>query len=219
MKRSFFAACVAASVVISCNNEKTAGETNDPATDSTATVKTSADKNWVPIDSAAEMRVWTEIATPGRSHEVLAQSNGKWNGEATLWMSDGGESFKTKTSTENRMVMGGRYQVSNNKGDFMGMPFEGMSLTGYHNFKKKFVSSWIDNMGTGVLNMEGTYDSTSKAITFTGKMINPANGIECDMKEVYRILDNNTQVMEMYGPDRQTGKQYKTMEIRLTRDN
>jgi hypothetical protein len=48
-------------------------------------------------------------------------------------------------------------------------------------------------------------------------MIDPATGRECDFKEVYKIIDDNNQVMEMYGPDPKTGQQYKSMEIKLTR--
>jgi hypothetical protein len=31
------------------------------------------------------------------------------------------------------------------------------------------------------------------------------------------MVDDNTQVMEMYGPDMKTGKEYKNMEIKFTR--
>jgi hypothetical protein len=35
------------------------------------------------------------------------------------------------------------------------MPFEGISTLGYDNAKKTFFSTWIDNMGTGMMVMEG----------------------------------------------------------------
>lgn len=113
--------------------------------------------------------------------------------------------------------MGGRYQQSTFKGDFGGMPFEGTSTTGYDKGKKVFFSTWMDNMSTGIMNMEGTWDEATKSINFKGKMICPANGIECEMREVYKIIDDNTQVMEMYGPDMKTGKEFKSMEIKFTR--
>jgi len=117
----------------------------------------------------------------------------------------------------NKMVMDGRYQVSEAKGNMMGMPFHGMSTTGYDNHKKVFMSTWIDNMGTGVMKMEGPWDEATKSLTLTGKMIDPSTGRECEFKEVYKIIDDNNQVMEMYGPDPRTGKQFKNMEIKLTR--
>lgn len=48
-------------------------------------------------------------------------------------------------------------------------------------------------------------------------MICPANGKECEMREVYKIIDDNTQVMDIYGPDMKTGKEFKSMEIKFTR--
>ncbi|HVF81781.1 MAG TPA: DUF1579 family protein, partial [Flavisolibacter sp.] len=95
--------------------------------------------------------------------------------------------------------------------------FKGTSTTGYDNAKKVFFSNWMDNMSTGIMNMEGTWDEAAKAINFKGKMICPANGKECEMREVYKIIDDNTQVMEMYGPDMKTGKEYKSMEIKFTK--
>jgi hypothetical protein len=42
-------------------------------------------------------------------------------------------------------------------------------------------------------------------------------GKMCSMKETFTIIDDNTQKMEMYGPDPKTGKEYKMMEINLSR--
>ncbi len=44
--------------------------------------------------------------------------------------------------------------------------FEGMSLMGYDNAKKVFMSSWVDNMGSGIMQMEGTWDPNTKTINF-----------------------------------------------------
>jgi len=99
----------------------------------------------------------------------------------------------------------------------MGQPFTGTSITGYDNAKKVFISTWIDNMSTAMMNMEGTWDDATKAINFKGKMICPANGKACEMREVFKMVDDNTQLMEMYGPDMKTGKEYKSMEIKFTR--
>jgi hypothetical protein len=115
------------------------------------------------------------------------------------------------------MVMDGRYQVSEFSGEMMGSPFKGVSTTGYDNHKKVFFSTWIDNMGTGVMTMEGPWDAASKTMTLNGKYINPANGMDCEMKETFQLVDDNNQLMEMYGPDQMTGKQYKTMQIKFTR--
>ena len=68
------------------------------------------------------------------------------------------------------------------------------------------------------MNMSGPWDESSKTLTLTGKYpdINRP-GKECSMKEVFKVVDDNTQSMEMYGPDPKTGKEYKMMEIKMTR--
>jgi hypothetical protein len=45
--------------------------------------------------------------------------------------------------------------------------FKGMGMDGYDNVKQKFVSSWGDNMGTGIILLEGDYDPATKTFTYT----------------------------------------------------
>jgi hypothetical protein len=163
------------------------------------------------------MKNWMESATPGEKHSMLAKLNGTWDAEVTSWMGMGAPATTSHGTITNKMVMDNRYQISDFKGEMMGMPFNGMSTTAYDNLKKKFVSTWIDNMGTGIMMMQGTWDDAAKTLNMTGKMTNPGNGKECEMKETLKIVDDNTHVMEMYGPDSKTGKQYKNMEIKYTR--
>ncbi len=92
-----------------------------------------------------------------------------------------------------------------------GMPFEGLSIVGYDNAKKVFVSSWVDNMGTGIMNMEGTWDPTTKSINFKGVTVEPTTGKDMDVKETFSIVDKDTQKMEMYMVN--GGQDIKTMEI------
>lgn len=216
MKKIIIALCAA--FLFACNDaEKTGAKTEETKPDSTMTESTEKPGEWVPVDSATAMKSMMEAGTPGQQHAMLAKGDGKWTAETTMWMSPDAPPMTAKSIAVNKMVLGGRYQQTSFKGDFMGMPFEGSSTSGYDNVKKVFFSTWMDNMSTGLMNMEGNWDSTSKSITYKGKMICPANGKECEMREVYKILDDNTHVMEMYGPDMKTGKEYKNMEIKLVR--
>ncbi|MCA6067163.1 DUF1579 domain-containing protein [Chryseobacterium sp. RG1] len=204
MKNLFFAVCTAF-LFITCDKVK-------------MDVKTEKTEEWKPVDSATANKAWMGYATPGDMHKMLAKSDGMWNGANTTWMENGGKPMTSTSEATNKMIFEGRYQVSEHKGNFMGIPFEGMSITGYDNAKKKFVSSWIDNMGTGIMNMEGEWNASTKSIEFKGKMTDPARpGKDCDIREVYTFVDDNTQKLEMYGPDSKTGKEFKTMEILFTR--
>lgn len=163
----------------------------------------------------AEMKKWMEYMTPSDIHKMMAQADGEWNQEIQFWMDPNAPAQTMKASCINKMILGGRYQESFNTGSFSGMPFEGRSLTGWDNARKIFVSTWIDNMGTGIIYMEGPWDNTSKTINLKGKTTDPMTGQVTDIRQAMKFVDDNTQIMEQYGL--KDGKEYKTMEIKFTR--
>lgn len=162
------------------------------------------------------MKAWQAYMTPGDMQKMLAKADGNWNGDITMWMSPDAPPTKSKGTCTNKMILGGRYQESISKGAFEGMPFEGRSIIGYDNLKKVFVSCWIDNMGTGMMNLEGKWDEATKTISFTGMMVDPMSGADTKVHENFTWIDNNKQKLEMFivMPD---GKEMKTMEILYTR--
>jgi hypothetical protein len=163
----------------------------------------------------AMMKAWQTYMTPGDIHKMIAKSDGKWNADVSMWMAPGAPPEKSTAVCENKMIMGGRYQQSVHKGTIMNMPFEGMNLLAYDNAKKTFISSWVDNMGTGIMYMEGTWDEATKSINFKGKSVDPTTGKDMDIREVFKLVDDNNQIMEMYSTV--NGKEIKTMEIKFTR--
>jgi hypothetical protein len=169
-----------------------------------------------PLDSATMMKNWEAYMTPGKEHQMIAASDGHWTGEMQMWMAPGGEPSKTTISTDNSMLLGGRYQHGYHKGNVMGQPFEGMSTLAFDNARKVYVSTWIDNMGTGIMIMEGTWDEATKTMNLKGTTTDCNTGKNTDVRETFKIVDNNKQVMEMFGvgPD---GKEFKTMQINYTR--
>lgn len=220
MKQKILALCSAAFLFVACNNEKKADEktASETATESTAKTEEKKEEPWVPIDSATMMKNMMEYGTPGPMHTMMASWNGTWTGETTMWEYEGATPQKSTGTAVNTMIMGGKYQSSKHSGSAMGMPFEGMSIMAYDNATKQFTSTWIDTWSTGIMNMSGPWDESSKTLTLTGKMpdINRP-GKECSLREVFKVIDNNTQHMEMYGPDPKTGKEFKMMEIKMTR--
>jgi hypothetical protein len=214
MKNILMILC-AASLFFACKSG-----TKDAAnsTDTTASAsKAATSDEWVPVDSATAMRTMIEAGTPGIEQAMLAKSDGPWKAEVTMWMAPDAPPMVSKGVATNKMILGGRFQQMNFKADMMGESFEGIGTSGYDNARKVWISTWVDNMSTSIINMEGTWDEATRSLTSTGKMLCPGNGKVCEMKEVLKVVDDNTQVMEMYGPDMKTGKLYKNMEIKLTR--
>jgi hypothetical protein len=172
--------------------------------------------NWAHAQqNDADTKAMMAYMTPGATHAQMAKSAGNWSGAITYWMQPGAAPTNTTGEAKNEMILGGRYLKSTNTGNMMGMPFEGMGITGYDNAKKVFVSTWVDNMGTGIMYMEGTWDDNNKAINFSGKMVDPVSGKDLQLREVLKFIDDNNQVMEMYISA--NGQEFKTMEIKYTR--
>jgi hypothetical protein len=228
MKKTILALCSTSLFLFACNSGGTTSESKKDSvatTEKTTTTTTEPEKKEEPTtastptampDSATMAKNWQTYMTPGDVHKMMASWNGTWNGEVTMWMAPDAPPQTSKCMTVNKMAMGGRYQISTNTGNMMGMPFEGMGTMGYDNFKKTFSSTWIDNMGTGVMKLEGPWDEATKSITLKGKSMDPMMMKEVDVWEKFTVVDDNTQMMEMYGSG-SDGKDFKTMEIKLTR--
>lgn len=199
-----------------CDSTNTEESTTTDTVVATAETPTAAPAADAPVDSATMAKAWESYMTPGPMHQWMASTNGKWDAEFTFWMGPNAPpQTGDKATVENRSILGGRYQESIYKGTMMGGSFEGKGTTAYDNAKKKFISTWIDNMGTGMMHMEGTYDETTKTLTLTGTGVDPISGNEVQMREVMKTIDDKNQVMEMY--DTKGGKEYKSMEIKLTK--
>ena len=96
----------------------------------------------------------------------------------------------------------------------MNMPMNGMEIDGYDNAKKKFFSTWIDNMGTGFMYLEGQYDEPTQTITYTGTASDPM-GKDYKVREIVKMIDDDNVYMEMFAD--QNGNEVKTMEVKSTR--
>lgn len=162
-----------------------------------------------------EMKKWMDYMTPSDAHKMMAASDGEWNMEIQMWMDPNAPAQSMKASCVNKMVLGGRYQQSINTGSFNGMPFEGHSLTGWDNARKIVVSTWVDNMGTGIMYMEGPWNDATKTMELKGKMTDPMTGQLTDVRQTMKLVDDNTQVMQQFGM--KDGKEFMSMEIKFTR--
>jgi hypothetical protein len=112
------------------------------------------------------------------------------------------------------MDVTGKMQMPGPDGKKKEMTFKGMAIDAYDNVKKKFVSSWIDNMGTGIMMSEGDYDPATKTFTYNaeGEFI---PGMKQKIREVIKIVDKDHHTFEWY--EDRGGKEAKTMEIHYTR--
>lgn len=169
-----------------------------------------------PAMGAAEMEAMQKAMTPGEPHKHLARLAGDWTFTSKMWMDPSQPPAESTGSMRGETILGGRYVQTTWTGNFMGMPFEGRGTEGYDNVAKQYVSSWVDNMSTGILYSTGTCDDKGMKCTTKGDMMDPMTGKKSYMRSEVTWMDANTFKNEMYGPG-PDGKEFKWMEMVVKR--
>lgn len=168
-------------------------------------------------EEQAAMDAWMKAATPGEAHLALEPFIGSWKVRVTSWPAPGAPPSTSTGSSEAEWILGKRFVKERFEGEFMGMPFEGLGITGYDNTRRQYRSFWIDNFGTTMLTMTGLSKDGGKTFVYTGEMDDVVQGKTVTFRNTARVVDANTHVMEMHGPDA-SGKEFKMMEIVYTRE-
>ena len=167
------------------------------------------------MDPQAMMEAYTKLATPGEPHKQFASLAGSWTTKTKEWMEPGKPPSESTGSVEMKMVLDGRFLQQEFTGEMMGHPYSGLGISGYDNLRKRYVSTWIDTMGTGVFVMEGTANADGKTITLKGQHAELGGG-QMTHRAVWKLVDADTQIFEMYGTHGH-GKEMKMMEITYSR--
>lgn len=167
------------------------------------------------MDPQVMMEAYQKLATPGEPHKQLAGLAGSWTTKTKEWMEPGKPPTESSGTVEMKMVLDGRFLQQEFTGQMMGHPYSGLGTSGYDNLRKRYVSTWMDTMGTGVFVMEGTGSADGKTITLKGQHAELGGG-NMSHRAIWKLLDANTQIFEMYGAHGH-GKETKMMEITYTR--
>jgi Protein of unknown function (DUF1579) len=172
---------------------------------------------------AEMMSKMMELANLNENHKLLASLAGSWTYTIQMSMAPGAPPMKSTGIAVRKPLMNGRYftldvtgkmKMPGSDGKLKDFEFKGMSIEGYDNVKQKFVSAWVDNMGTGIMFSEGTYDPSSKSFTYTAEM-EPVPGMKTKAREVIKVVDKDHHIFEWY--EDRGGQEVKTMEINYTR--
>lgn len=173
-----------------------------------------------PPDMQAMMEAVNKAMTPGPEHARLAKAVGTWDGAMRMWFDPAGPPQENACVSTFTSIMGGRYTECRTSGRIaMGeavSDFEGRGIYGFNNVSRAYESIWIDNMGTAVMVATGHASADGRVINWSGKMTDPAVGKAVDFREVETWIDDDTMLLEMYGPGAD-GKEFKSMEISFTR--
>lgn len=167
------------------------------------------------MDKQAMMELWKKLGTPGEPHKLFAGLAGSWTTTTKEWMEPGKPPTESTGTADMKMLLDGRFLYQEFNGNMMGQPFSGIGIDAYDNMTKKYVTAWMDTMGTGIFIMEGTASTDGKTITLKGQHAEPGGG-QMKHRALWKIVDSNTQTFDMYGTHH-GGKEMKMMEITYTR--
>ena len=135
-----------------------------------------------------------EPPKPGPEHDLLKKMEGSWD----IVMKAGG--MEMKGTVTNKMDLGGLWLASAMKCEFPGGAFEGRGMYTYDAAKKKYISVWIDSMGTQPMIMEGTFDKDKGVLTMAGDGPGP-DGKPAKWKSLTKFADEKTINFEMFVGD------------------
>lgn len=167
------------------------------------------------MDPQAMMEVWKKLAMPGEPHKLFASLAGNWTTTTKEWMEPGKPPTESTGTAEMKMLLEGRFLYQEYNSQMMGQPFSGVGINAYDNLRKRYVTAWIDTMGTGIFHMEGTASADGKTITLKGQHAELGGG-QMTHRAIWKIVDGNNQTFDMYGTHSH-GKEMKMMEIIYTR--
>lgn len=167
------------------------------------------------MDMQEMMEVYNKVGTPGAPHKMLASLGGSWTTKTKAWMEADKPPMEGTGTCEQKMLFDGRYLQQEYTGEMMGSPFTGINLIAYDNHTKKYMSTWIDSMSTGIYYFEGTASANGKTITQECSYDDPVKG-PAVWRSVTRIVDEDTLEYEMFLTPK-GGKEEKMMEMTVSR--
>ena len=166
-------------------------------------------------DMAEMMKALEASATPGPNHKLLERWVGRWDTTMKVMM-PGAPAMESRGTAEFSWLMEGRWLQEKMTGDMMGHPMQGFSITGYDNFNKCFVSTWVDNHTTMMVHSSGSMDRSGKVLTMFGKMDEPMTG---EHNKTVRfqttIIDEDTHRLNI--DEVQYGQPFTVLEITYKR--
>jgi hypothetical protein len=133
-------------------------------------------------------------AKPGPEMDYLKKYVGTW--DVTMKFSGA----ETKGTMTYKFELGGMWLASTLEAELFGMKYMGKGMDSYDANKKKYVSTWFDNMSGYVTVMEGNFDAAMKMLTLTGE--GPGSGGKmAKMKSTTTMPNDDTIEFVMYEGD------------------
>ncbi|HET9056773.1 MAG TPA: DUF1579 family protein [Chitinophagaceae bacterium] len=170
------------------------------------------DKN---MDAATQKYI--EAGTPNENHKKLNTMVGKWKTHISELANPSNKDPQpiATGSAEIKWINEGRFLQITTIGKQMGLPFFSLSLLGYDNLRKKYVSFWSDNSSTTFFYSDGFIDASGAVLTLFGKTDDPVSGAyDRHWKVIWRMINANKLSLEFYDMSNPEIKAFETVFFR-----
>jgi hypothetical protein len=159
-----------------------------------------------------------KYGTPGPEHVFLKKFEGKYDVRLRGTFDPAEPMSETMGTCEDKVILGGLFLREEFDGEcpFTHKPLHGVGITGFDNASRKYQSSYINSLGSGIFTSEGTADSAGKILTFHGTRPNLLTGELMKVRSVVRVVDEKTSIYEEFVPGKD-GREFKSLEITYTK--
>lgn len=158
-----------------------------------------------------------EFLVPGEHHRHLAAFAGDWEVEVKFWLTPNAPAEESTATAEHKPVLGGRFLQISHQGQIEGQPFVGIGTLGYDNRKARYVETWMDNSNTQTIISRGACDGTGRVLILLAEYDHPLTNKRTSLRSVYRLLDANRYLREIYTQGPEGGLEWKALEMTYTR--
>lgn len=156
---------------------------------------------------------------PGPEHEVLAARVGEFDTRILYWMQPGGEPMVFEGHASARLILGGRFLLTEGQSGDGPYQVGKLSLLGFDRRAGKYTFSGYDTMGTYAVHAEGSYDAEARTLTFSGTDYDPIMQVTQEFDFVFHFEDADHSRMEVWFKDTSHGNEtpFKMVEVQSTR--
>lgn len=162
-----------------------------------------------------------EAMEPGLPHERLARLAGRWSVETRFWSSPGAEPTVLRGTAESRMVLGGRFLVTESAAGEGEAALRVFSVTGFDRRWSEYTIHLCDTWGTYCVDARGPGSGEGDRIVLSGIQRDPLLRHVQVYDVVLRVVDADTwsTAIRFHDPVHMRGgdEPFKAMETIYTR--
>ena len=101
-------------------------------------------------EEMAHMQEYMKLMQPGEAHKGLHYYVGVWDTVTKVWMGGPGtQAMESAGMSTFKSVLGGSWIMEEHTGSMMGMPYNGIGMMGYDNYKNLYVRDVVLEHGHG----------------------------------------------------------------------